>query len=84
MSEVKGSSLECQAVTAQERPRGATPHPRSGWRSGGANPLPKPGASPEARGGSREEQPPVQGLVAAWAQEGLEESSHVEGQEGWW
>ena len=24
-----------------------------------------------------------QGVVAAWAQEGLEELSHVEGQEGW-
>ena len=36
----------------------------------------------EARGGSREEQPHIQGLVAVWAQEGLEELSHVEGQEG--
>ena len=37
---------------------------------------------PKARGGSREEQPHVQGAVAAWAQEGLEEPSHVESQEG--
>ena len=37
---------------------------------------------PEARGSSREEQPHIQGVVAAWAQEGLEELSHVEGQEG--
>ena len=37
---------------------------------------------PEARGSSREDQPHVQGSVAAWAQEGLEELSHVEGQEG--
>ena len=29
-----------------------------------------------------EDQPHIQGLVAAWAQEGLEELSHVEGQEG--
>ena len=29
-SEVSDSGLECQAATAQERPRGATPHPRSG------------------------------------------------------
>ena len=28
-SEVRGSGLECQAATAQERPRGATPCPRS-------------------------------------------------------
>ena len=30
MSEVKGSSRECQAATAQEWPRGATLHLRSG------------------------------------------------------
>ena len=30
MSEVRGSSRECQTATAQERPRGATPRPRSG------------------------------------------------------
>ena len=36
----------------------------------------------EVRGGGREEQPRVQGAVAAWAQEGLEELSHVEGQVG--
>ena len=34
------------------------------------------------RGGGQEDQPHVQGAVAAWAQEGLEELSHVEGQEG--
>ena len=38
--------------------------------------------TPKARGSSWEEQPHVQGVVAAWAQEGLEELSHVEGQEG--
>ena len=32
--------------------------------------------------GGQEDQPHVQGAVAAWAQEGLEELSHVEGQEG--
>ena len=37
---------------------------------------------PEARGGGLEEQPHVQGAVAAWAQEGLEELFHVQGQEG--
>ena len=36
----------------------------------------------EARGRGREDQPHVQGAVAARAQEGLEELSHVEGQEG--
>ena len=38
--------------------------------------------TPEARGGGREDQPYVQEAVAARAQEGLEELSHVEGQEG--
>ena len=37
---------------------------------------------PEAKGGGGEDQPHVQGAVAARAQEGLEELSHVEGQEG--
>ena len=36
---------------------------------------------PEARGSGQEEQPHLQGAVAAWAQEGLEEPSHVESQE---
>ena len=36
----------------------------------------------EARGGSSEEQPDIPGVVAAGAQESLEELSHVEGQEG--
>ena len=50
-SEVRGSGWECQAATAQERPRRAT-------------------------------QAHVQGVVAARVQEGLEELSHLEGQEG--
>ena len=38
----------------------------------------------KARGSGREEQPHIQGVVAVRAQEGLEEPSHVEGQEGRW
>ena len=38
---------------------------------------------PEARGGGWEDQSHVQGAMAARAQEGLEELSHIEGQEGW-
>ena len=37
---------------------------------------------PEASGGGWEDQPHVQGATAARMQEGLEELSHVEGQEG--
>ena len=49
---------------------------------GGQEELPHT-PTPEAKGSSREDQPHVQGPVAAWAQEGLEELSNVEGQEGW-
>ena len=38
--------------------------------------------TPEAGAGGQEEQPHIQGAVAAQVQEGLEEPSHVEGQEG--
>ena len=37
---------------------------------------------PEARGGGWKEQHHLQGVVAAWAQEGLEELFHIQGQEG--
>ena len=37
---------------------------------------------PEVRGSGQEEQPQVQGAVAAWAQEGREELLHIQGQEG--
>ena len=49
------------------------PRPRPGPLAGRTNPT------PEARGGGREDQTHT---VAARAQEGLEELSHVEGQEG--
>ena len=75
-SEVRGSSRECQAATVQEHPRGATPHSRSGGAAERSYPA------SEARGGGQEEQPHFQGAVAVRAQEGLEELSHVEGQEG--
>ena len=74
-SEVRGSGRKCQAVTTQERLRGATPCPRSGV-VGRSHPT------TEVSGAGREEQSHVQGEVAARAQEGLEELSHVEGQEG--
>ena len=58
------------------RPRGNTQHQRPGAAAGRSYPT------PEARGSGREDQPHLQGAVAARAQEGLEELSHVEGQEG--
>ena len=62
-----------------------------GWEELPHAPKPKARASgqeeqpmPKARGGGREDQPHLQGAVAAWAQEGLEELSHLEGQERRW
>ena len=55
MSEVGGSGLECQAVTVQEQPRGATPDPRSGAAAGRSHPA------FEVRGNGLEEPPHVQG-----------------------
>ena len=49
-------------------------------RGGGREEIPH-ALKPEARGGGREELPHA---VAARAQEGLEELSHIEGQEGRW
>ena len=83
-SGVRSSSL-------REQPRRATHVRGQGRRPGGATPQWNPRAAagrsnltPEARGGGQEDQPHVQGAVAAQAQEGLEELSHVEGQEGRW
>ena len=66
-------------------------HHTSEVRGGDPEEPPEPEArggsqeeQPNARGqgGDQEEQPHFQGVVAVWAQEGLEEPSHVEGQEG--
>ena len=72
--------------------RGVTPRPRSGAVAGRSYPMPphlRPGAAAgrsnpmhEARGSGWEDQPHVQGTVAAWAQEALEGLCHVESQEG--
>ena len=76
-SEVRGIGQECQAATAQERPRGATLRPRSGASAESAR--------LRQHRSSWEELPHVQGAVAVQAQEGLEELFHVQGQEGrWW
>ena len=69
---------EIHCVRGQGRqPGGATPNPRLGAATETSSPTPK------ARGGGRERQPDVQGVVAVRAQEGLGEPSNIEGQEGW-
>ena len=59
--------------------RGVTPRPRSGTAAGRSNPCPRPGVVARR---TNQDQPHVQGAMAAQAQEGLEKLSHVEGQEG--
>ena len=61
---------------AQDLRRGATPRPRSGGAAERRYPA------FEVRGGSWEEQPHVQGAVAAQVQGGREELFHIQGQEG--
>ena len=76
--EVRGSGQdELLHVRGQgQQLRGATPRPRSGAATKKSDPMSK------ARDGSREEQPHVQGAVAVWAQKGLEEIFHDQGQKG--
>ena len=82
-SEVRGGGWE-------EIPH--APSPRPGVLGGRSYPMPlsprprvavgRSNCMTKARGGGQEDQPHVQGAVAARAQEGLEELSHIEGQEG--
>ena len=87
MSEARDSAQEeLPRVRGQgQQPRGATRCPRPGvvaWRSHHA---------PKARGSGREDQPHVQGVVAAWAQVptlkvrkgGGEETPLIQGKEQW-
>ena len=55
MAEVRSSGLECQAATAQERPRGATLRPRSGAAAKRSCPVSK------VSGSGWEELPHVRG-----------------------
>ena len=85
----RGATLHLRSRGAAERRYPASEvrgcdkrsYPASEVRAGGWEELPYV-PTPEARGGGWEDQPHVQGAMAARAQEGLEELSHVEGQEG--
>ena len=72
------SGAAAESARLQRRRNGGEelPKSKSGTVAGRSNPT------PEARGGSQEDQLHIQGNVAVWAQEGLEELSHVEGQKG--
>ena len=80
--EVKGGGREeLSRVQVRGGIERITLRPGQSWQLGGATPRPH-APMPEARGSGWEDQPDVQGAVAARAQEGLEELSHVEGPEG--
>ena len=97
-SEVRGSderiypTSEVRSGGREEIPHAPSLKPGvAGWRSYPTTLSLRPGTAggrsypmPEARGGGQEDQPHVQEAVAALAQEGLEELSHIEGQEGQW
>ena len=73
-----GAAAESARLRQCRSGQGATLCPRSGSMAERSHPVPK------ARGSSREEPPHIQEEVAVRAQEGLEEPSHVGGQEGRW
>ena len=83
---------EATGGSREEIPHASSPGPGATGRRSYHTPLSqrpravagRSNGSTEARGGGREDQPHVQGAVAAWAQKGLEELSHTEGQEGRW
>ena len=80
MSEVRGSGRECQAASAQERPRGATPCLRSGAMAETSYPT-----SEVRGGGTNYPTPKVRGggmnyLMPKIRGDGLEELPHVRGQ----
>ena len=86
-SEVRGGGREeTPHVQGQGQQGEATSHPRPGVVTLRSHPKPEARGSsweepptPEASASGREEQ--IKGAVAEQAQEGLEELSHVEGQE---
>ena len=73
-----GAAAESTRLRRRRNSGEELPHIRGqGRRPGGATPRPHA----QGQGGGGEEQPHVQGAVAARMQEGLEELSHAEGQE---
>ena len=78
-----GGAAERRYPASEVRGGDERSYPESKVKGGGREEIPH-ALKPEARGGGREDQPHVQGTMAAWAQEGLEKLSHIEGQEGWW
>ena len=74
-SEIRRGGHECQAVTAQKQPGGATPSPKPGAVARKSYWTPRPGVVAERSNPTSKEQ---------WllAQEGREELLHIQDQEG--
>ena len=89
---LRGATLGLRSGGRGGQPSGDTQCSRSGTAGGRSYPMPlsprsrvavgRSNCTTEARVGGRKDQPHVQGAMAVWAQEGLEELSHFEGQEG--
>ena len=78
-----GGAAKRRYLASEVRGGNERSYPKSEVRGGGREEI-SHAPTPEARGSGQEDQPHVQGGLAAWAQEGLEELSHVEDQEGRW
>ena len=76
-----GGAAERRYPESEVRGGDERSYPTSEVRGSGWEELPHT-PKPEVKGGGGEEQPHIQGAVAARAQEGLEDLSHMEGQEG--
>ena len=76
-----GGAAERSYPKAEVRGSDERSYSESEVRGGSQEELPH-ALTPEARGSSQEDQPHIQGSVAVRAREGLEELSHVQGQEG--
>ena len=82
------SGAVAESARLQRHRNGREELPKSKVRGGSREELPRVQGQVQRPGGATPHQrrpggpTPLQGVVAAWAQEGLEALSHVEGQEG--
>ena len=90
MSEVRGSSRECQAATAQEWLRGATRHLRSGAAARRSQPTPKARAKagkshPTSRGSGCAGAGGPRGAIPCWrsGRAAVKEIPLIQGKEQW-
>ena len=78
-----GGAAKRRYLASEVRGGNERSYPKSEVRGGGREEI-SHAPTPEARGSGQEDQPHVQGAEAVRVQEGLQELSHFEGQEGQW